>query len=161
MITRRSLLTGLFALSCSMLSPVTAFAASFTSERISVRAEGKGSDVILIPGLSSSPRVWAEMIKAVPEHRYHLIHISGFAGQPKGANTDGDVAAPVAEEIARYIESEGLNKPAVIGHSMGGTIGMMLTARHPQMVSKLMVVDMLPFLGAMFGPPGTTVQSIT
>jgi pimeloyl-ACP methyl ester carboxylesterase len=43
---------------------------------------------------------------------------------------------------------------------MGGTIGLMLASRHPDSVSKLMVVDMIPFIGAMFGPPGTTPQSV-
>lgn len=162
MITRRSLLAGLFALTYTMLNPTMVFAESFISDRITVKTEGKGkgSDVILIPGLSSSPRVWAEMIKAVPGHRYHLVQISGFAGQPKGGNADGLVAAPVAEEIARYIATQNLKQTMVIGHSMGGTIGVMLAARHPQALSKLMVVDMFPFLGAAFGPPGTTAESI-
>ena len=38
---------------------------------------------------------------------------------------------------------------------MGGTIGMMLAARHPDSLGRLMVVDMLPFIGAMFAAPGT------
>ncbi|MGH7599255.1 MAG: alpha/beta fold hydrolase, partial [bacterium] len=84
--------------------------------------------MILIPGHGFSPRVWVEMMKAIPGHRYHLVQISGFAGQPKGGNIEGPVAAPIAEEIARYITAVGLTKPAVIGHSMGGLIGMMLAA---------------------------------
>jgi pimeloyl-ACP methyl ester carboxylesterase len=156
--TRRTFLTSLVALAAGVLVP--AFGADFRSERISIATVGEGSDVILIPGLNSSPRVWREMVQAVPGHRYHLVQISGFAGQARGANTDGAVAAPVAEEIARYIAARGLEKPAVIGHSMGGTIGMMLAARHPDALSGLMVVDMVPFLGAMFGPPGTTAASI-
>lgn len=160
MLTRRFLLATLYSLSCVVLVPSLASAKDFKSDRISVQSSGAGSDVILIPGLGSSPRVWAELIKAVPGHRYHLIQVSGFAGQAVGANQDGLVAAPVAEEIARYIAEQGLQKPAVIGHSLGGTIGMMLAARHPQATSKLMVVDMLPFLGALFGPPGTTAASI-
>ena len=156
--SRRTLLASLFALAAGALVP--ACAADFKSDRISVTTEGEGSDVILIPGLNSSPRVWREMVRAVPGHRYHLVQVSGFAGHPKGGNTEGAVAAPVAEEIARYIAAGGLKKPAVIGHSMGGTIGMMLVARHPDLPSRLMVVDMLPFLGAMFGPPGTTADSV-
>jgi pimeloyl-ACP methyl ester carboxylesterase len=154
MITRRLFVAALLALSSQ------AFAAGFTSDRISVTASGSGPDVILIPGLASSPRVWAEMVKAVPGYRYHLVHVAGFAGKDKGGNAEGPVAAPVAAEIARYIAIEKLNKPAVIGHSMGGTMGLMLAARHPDAVSKLMVVDMIPFLGAMFGPPGTTADSV-
>ncbi|MDB5754122.1 MAG: Alpha/beta hydrolase [Massilia sp.] len=156
--TRRTFLASLFALTAGVLVP--ALAADFRSERISVTTEGAGSDVILIPGLGSSPRVWREMIQAVPGHRYHLVQISGFAGHARGGNSDGAVAAPVAEEIARFIAARGLEKPAVIGHSMGGTVGMMLAARHPDVLSRLMVVDMLPFLGALFGPPGTTAESI-
>jgi pimeloyl-ACP methyl ester carboxylesterase len=157
-LTRRTLLASLFTLATGALIP--ACAADFNFERISVTTEGTGSDVILIPGLNSSPRVWREMIRALPGHRYHLVQVSGFAGQARGGNTEGAVAAPVAEEIAQYIAARALQKPAVIGHSMGGTIGMMLAARHPDRLSKLMVVDMFPFLGAMFGPPGTTAQSV-
>ena len=139
---------------------VPAFAAPFASSRITVRTEGAGPDVVLIPGLNSSPRVWAEMIEAVPGYRYHLVQVSGFAGQPKGGNTEGPVAAPVAEEIDRYIKESGLRQPAVIGHSMGGTMGMMLAARHPGDLSRLMVVDMVPFLGMFFGGPGATAATI-
>ena len=160
MFTRRLMLTTLFSIGCAALLPSLVFAKDFASKRISVRTIGSGSDVILIPGLASSPRVWAEMVNSIPGHRYHMIQVSGFAGQPVGANNVGPVAAPVAEEIARYITEQGLQKPAVLGHSMGGTIGMMLAARHPQAIASLMVVDMLPFLGALFGPPGTTAASI-
>ena len=142
------------------LALTPACAADFTSDRIEVTTEGEGRDVILIAGLNSSPRVWREMVRAVPGYRYHLVQVAGFAGRAKGGNTQGAVAAPVAEEIARYIAANGLSKPAVIGHSMGGTIGLMLAARHPGLPSRLMVVDMLPFLGAMFGPPGTTSGSV-
>ncbi|MES2756089.1 MAG: alpha/beta hydrolase [Pseudomonadota bacterium] len=156
--TRRTLLTSLVALAAS--ASVPAYAAEFKSDRISVAAEGTGSDVILIHGLASSPRVWREMVAAVPGYRYHLVQISGFAGHDRGGNTDGAVSAPVAEEVARYISARGLVKPAVIGHSMGGTIGMMMAVRHPDSLSRLMVVDMVPFLGALFGPPGTSADTI-
>jgi pimeloyl-ACP methyl ester carboxylesterase len=39
-------------------------------------------------------------------------------------------------------------------------MGMMLTARHPDLVGKLMVVDMFPFMGAMFGGPVATPESL-
>jgi pimeloyl-ACP methyl ester carboxylesterase len=156
--TRRLFLASLLAVAWAALAPASA--AEFKSERITVSTEGKGSDVILIPGLGSSPRVWRELVRAVPGYRYHLVQVSGFAGHARGQNAEGTVAAPVAEEIARYIAAQGLDRPAIIGHSMGGTIGLMLAGRHPNALSRLMVVDMLPFLGVMFGPPGTTTASV-
>jgi pimeloyl-ACP methyl ester carboxylesterase len=89
-----------------------------------------------------------------------LIQVAGFAGAPAGANADGPVVAPVAEEIARYIGEAGLRKPALVGHSLGGTLAMMIAARHPNLVSRAMVVDMVPFMGAMFGTPGATPESV-
>jgi pimeloyl-ACP methyl ester carboxylesterase len=134
--------------------------AAFASERISVEVRGSGPDVVLIPGLSSSPDVWASTVAAVPGYRYHLVHVAGFAGKTGGANASGPVVAPVAEEIARYVAEAGLERPAIVGHSLGGAWAMMVAARHPELTSKIMVVDMLPFMGAMFGPPGATPESV-
>lgn len=160
MIHRRGLFATFTMLLTTALLPAPAAAKDFTSTRITVTVEGKGRDVILIPGLSSSPRVWKEMIAAVPGYRWHKVQVHGFAGTDRGGNSEGDVAAPVAEEIARYIAEQKLGSVAVIGHSMGGTMGMMLAARHPASVSKLMVVDMFPFMGAMFGGPNATPATL-
>lgn len=139
--------------------------ANFVSGRFHVRVDGPDhpiGDVILIPGLSSSPHVFDRITDSLKDrYRVHRLHVQGFAGAEPMDNVSGPVAAPVAEDLARYIAEQGLNKPAVIGHSMGGTIGMMLAARHPDSVGKLMVVDMVPFMGAMFGGPGATPASVT
>lgn len=133
----------------------------FTSDRISVVTRGTGPDIILVPGLNSHRDVWAGVADSLQSrYRLHLIQVNGFAGQAPGANAEGPVSAPAAEEIGRYITESGLSRPAVIGHSMGGTIVMMLAARHPDQVGRLMVVDMPPFLGGMFGPPGATAESV-
>jgi pimeloyl-ACP methyl ester carboxylesterase len=152
LLSRRTLLAAVVA---AALLPLTdAFSAPFESNRITVTTQGAGPDVVLIPGLNSSPRAWTTTVAALPGYRYHLVQLAGFAGQPVGGNKEGDVAAPAAEEIARYIREAGLKQPAVIGHSMGGTMGLMLAARHPDALSKLMVVDMYPYLGTFFAGPG-------
>lgn len=142
--------------------------ADFQSDRLHVRVDGPegAPDLILIPGLSSSPEVWDSTVAHLNgRYRIHRIHVQGFAGAPAEGNAPPagghvPVAAPVAEEIARYITEKHLNKPVVIGHSMGGTMGMMLAARHPDLVGRLMVVDMIPFMGAMFGAPGVTAEQV-
>lgn len=141
--------------------------ADFESGRFHVRIDGPEhpqGDIILVPGLSSSPEVWDALTDQLKDrYRIHRLHVQGFAGAPPEDNASGSVAAPVAEDLARYIAEQHLNKPTVIGHSMGGTIAMMLAARHPDSLGKLLIVDMVPFPGAMFGQPGTvpTVENIT
>lgn len=137
-------------------------ASGFTSDRIVVTTQGRGPDVILIPGLTSSTEIWDTTAAALDDnYRVHLVQLNGFAGFAAAGNAEGAVSAPVAEEIARYIREAGLQRPAVIGHSMGGTMAMMLTARHPDQIGKVMVVDMFPFMGAMFGGANATPESVT
>jgi pimeloyl-ACP methyl ester carboxylesterase len=156
--SRRGFLAASVAFAAA-LPPASALAAPFESSRITVRTEGTGPDVVLIPGLNSSPRTWATTIAALPGYRYHLVQVSGFAGQPSAGNKTGTVAAPVAEDIARYIKETGI-KPAVVGHSMGGIIGMMLASRHPDALSRLMVVDIFPYMGMLFAGPAATPEQV-
>ena len=164
---RRSLLiassVALVLASCSSPERDAASTATdaFTSDRITVVTRGSGPDIILVPGLASHRDVWAGVADSLDDrYRLHLVQVKGFAGLEPEANADGPVSAPVAEEIARYIDEMELERPAVIGHSMGGTIGMMLAARHPDAVGRLMVVDMMPALGAVFGPPNATAEQL-
>lgn len=155
---RRSFLIQSAALCVTASAPLSAIAqparaprSRFRPTRFSVQVRGQGPDVILIPGLTSSRTVWDRAVAAASGYRYHLLQVAGFAGEPARGNAQGPVIAPLAEEIARYIESEGLRRPAVVGHSMGGTLGTMLALRHPAKVGKLMVVDMMPQPTRLFG----------
>jgi pimeloyl-ACP methyl ester carboxylesterase len=158
---RRTTLIGALALAVSLTLAPLAQAAGFKSDRFSVVVEGQGPDVILIPGLTSSRHVWDPVAAHLKGHyRLHLLQLGGFAGEPVGGNASGPVSAPVAEDLARYNEANRLDHPAVIGHSMGGTIAMMLAARHPSDVGRVMVIDMPPFLGVFFAGPGATAESV-
>lgn len=144
------MLGGAAAFGLTAFAPPLA-AAPFASSRISVVVRGQGPDAILIHGVDSSRDVWSGTIAALPGYRWHLVQISGFAGVPAGGNAQGRVVAPAAAEIARYIAEAKLIRPAIIGHSMGGTIALMLAARYPGRVGKAMVVDMLPAPAGLLG----------
>ena len=136
-------------------------AQAFSSDRISVVTRGAGRDLILVPGLGSHHSVWDSITGPLSaEYTLHIMQVNGFAGVAPGANVSGPVSAPVAEEIARYITATGLTKPALVGHSMGGAIGMMIAARHPDALGHLVVVDMHPFVGQWFGGPDATPESV-
>lgn len=135
-----------------------ASAASYSSGRLSVQVRGQGPDVILIPGLTNGRDVWDGTVRAVPGYRYHLVEVAGFAGDPPRGNASGQVVAGVAAEIARYIAETGLKAPAIIGHSMGGIVAMMIAANHPAAVGKVMAVDILPAPASGFGFAGAQIR---
>ncbi|MCX2890205.1 MULTISPECIES: alpha/beta hydrolase [unclassified Pseudomonas] len=133
---------------------------SVGGERISVTVEGAGPDVILIPGLASSSEVWAGLTSNLrQQYRLHRVQVAGFAGAPGVPPVDGRVVAPVAEAVAEYIHSQQLEAPAIIGHSLGGEVALMLGARHPERVGRLMVVDALPFYTLLIDPAATAATA--
>ncbi len=126
---------------------------AFASDRISVSSRGRGPDIILVPGVGAHADVWSAIADSLDEgYRIHIVQVNGFAGTPASANAEGPVAAPVAEELVRYIGEQKLSRPAIVGHSMGGAIGLMIAARHPDTPSRVMVIDMPPYLGAVLAP---------
>ncbi|MGK6356213.1 alpha/beta fold hydrolase [Sphingomonas sp. DT-207] len=129
-------------------------------EHISVEVIGKGTPVILIPGLSSPREVWAGVVPDLAgKHRVYLVQVNGFGGDQPRANLKPGVIEGVVEDIHRLIMAEKIEKAAVVGHSMGGLAGLMLAKAHPEDVGRLMVVDALPYVGVIFAP-GATVAAI-
>ncbi|HEX3626637.1 MAG TPA: alpha/beta hydrolase [Verrucomicrobiae bacterium] len=125
------------------------FAGSWTN-RISVTVQGHGPDVVLIPGMTCSPAVWDGTVAHLEGHyRLHLVQVNGFAGAPAQANGQGPVLQPTVDAIAAYIEANHLKSPKVIGHSFGGTMGLLLAIQHPKDVGALMIVDAFPFTGLL------------
>jgi pimeloyl-ACP methyl ester carboxylesterase len=132
----------------------------FVPSRFSVEVVGSGPDVILIPGLTASKEVWRSTVNALPGYRYHLIQVAGFAGAPARGNAKGEVVAPLAAEVARYMDANRLRGASLVGHSMGGTVAMMVAARHPGRAGKVMVVDMLPQPAGLVGSSATNVRGL-
>lgn len=145
---RRALLGGALAAGGLMWSGAVQ-AAPFASRRIAMTVRGSGRDVLLIPGLASGPGIWNGVLGALPGYRFHLVQVRGFAGLAAEGNASGPLVQPLAEEIARYITASGLKRPAIVGHSMGGTLAMMLGLKG--VAGRVMVVDMLPTGAAMVG----------
>jgi pimeloyl-ACP methyl ester carboxylesterase len=127
------------------------------SDRITVTVRGHGPDVVLIPGLTCSTAVWDATAAHLEGHyRLHLIQVDGFAGTPAQANAQGPVVQPAVDAIDDYIKANKLKAPKVIGHSLGGTMGMMLGLQHPEDVGSLMIVDAFPFSGILLGADDVT-----
>jgi len=124
--------------------------------RFSVTITGEGPDIILIPGLASSGAVWDSTVAQLKGHyRLHVLNLAGFAGEPAGANAEGDILAPSVEAIDDYIRVNHLQKPVILGHSLGGLMSLMLAKAHPEDTGKLVIVDALPYVGVIFNPMAT------
>jgi pimeloyl-[acyl-carrier protein] methyl ester esterase len=123
-------------------------------DRFSVEVVGHGKDLVFVPGMASSRETWRATAERLRKHyRLHLIQVAGFAGEPVRANATGEVLVPLAEAIDVYLVQARIAPATLIGHSMGGTIGLYLAQKHPEHLKKVMVVDSVPFLAQVMGFP--------
>jgi pimeloyl-ACP methyl ester carboxylesterase len=124
--------------------------------RITIHTVGSGSPVVLIPGLASPAAVFDEVAaKLGKDHLLVLVQVNGFAGVPAGSGSRDNLLAGSADELGGWLAANHIEKPAVIGHSMGGLMAMMLAKSRPRAAGKLLIVDALPFYGMLFGPTAT------
>ena len=130
-------------------------------DHLSIEVIGDGADVVLVPGLGASRAVWFDLARRLRNrYRLHLVNVAGFGGEAPRSNASGNVILSVAKDIHRYIKSSGLRSPAIIGHSMGGTIALWLTSNFPEEFARVMIVEAFPFAGVMFGGETATVESM-
>lgn len=137
---------------------VTSPQAAFVSDRIEVEVKGKadGPDVVLIPGLASTSAVWGRLVPALEgQYRLHLVNVRGFGEYPAQGNAEGHLGNAVSSELTRYIRENGLNRPAVIGHSMGGQVALRIAADGGDEIGKVMLVDSSPFFPALINRGAT------
>lgn len=132
------------------LLSATVFAQN-TSYPFAIKSSGQGKQAILfIPGFASSGDVWNET-KAAYEKEFtcYTLTMAGFAGIPPQSNTS---FVTWETSIVKYIKENKIEKPILIGHSMGGGLALAIAADYPELIKKIVVVDALPCLQALSNP---------
>jgi pimeloyl-ACP methyl ester carboxylesterase len=122
--------------------------AEFRDLRVDV--VGQGRPVVMIPGLNSAASTWTEICAALqPGVQCHIVQLPGFAGAPAVA-TDNFLAG-MRDRLLAYLDDRKLDKPVVMGHSLGGVLALQMAAEKPGRIERLVIVDSLPFLAGLRG----------
>lgn len=123
---------------------------------LKVEVSGQGQPVVMIPGLTCSGDVWHETVEQLKaNYECHVITLPGFAGQAPIHDHEGQYLEKMKELVINYIQDNKLKKPIIMGHSLGGFLALQITISKPNLPSKLVIVDSLPFLSALQMPNAT------
>lgn len=126
---------------------------------IPVLAMGRGEPVVLIPGQSSPRAVWNGVAPALARtRRVYVVQVNGFGGDAPRANLSPGILDGVVADLHAMISKERIAGAAVVGHSMGGLVALMLANTHPGDAGRLMIVDSLPFIGTLYSPKATVAM---
>lgn len=143
---RRILSGALLALSLF----VSAFPVSAEDQvgALSVEKQGKsGTPLIFIPGLASGAWTWTDTVARLrDQHVVYLVTLPGFDGRKP---IPGTTIESLVRDLSKLIEARHIDKPVLIGHSLGGTLSLTFAVEHSKLISGVVAVDGLPvFPGA-------------
>lgn len=104
---------------------------------------GAKPDTLLLHGIGNYGRYWDLFADAVAG-RLHLLapDARGHGDSPKPAHAYG--SADFIADATAVIDAKHLDRPVVVGHSMGGFHATALTVAHPERVRALVLVDVGP-----------------
>jgi pimeloyl-ACP methyl ester carboxylesterase len=128
-------------------APATYEAGAFAVERL----EGKGPALIFIPGLASGSWTWkSDAVRLSSSHAVYLLTLPGFDGRKL---VPGVTLAKLEQDLQTLITSQHLDRPVLIGHSLGGTLALSFAAGHSDLIGGVVAVDGLPVF------PGTEAMT--
>ena len=119
--------------------------ATFTVGTVHVQTYGDhGRPVILIPGLGSGAWVWKDTVAALRDkHQLYVLTLAGFDGTPAPKNQKGLMEQTNAA-LRKLIKDHDINKPVLMGHSLGGTLAIGFAEQHSDLISGVIAVDGMP-----------------
>jgi esterase len=103
---------------------------------------GEGPPAVILHGLFGSGRNWRGIAQALSaRYRVYCVDLRNHGASPWAATMS---YPEMAADVRMLIETEGLDRPLVIGHSMGGKTAMALALESPATLGRLVVVDIAP-----------------
>ncbi len=103
------------------------------------RVAGEGPPLLLLHGLGASFVTWRDNIG--PLSRAFRVYAVDLPGHGDSDKPDMDYSPEtVVRYTVRLVQALKLDRPAIIGNSVGGTLGLLVALQHPGLVSRLIVV---------------------
>lgn len=105
-----------------------------------IRYAGQGPQMLLIPGITSPAITWGFVAERLAE-RYdvHVLDVRG-RGLSEAGDLDYSLDA-MADDAIALVEACGLNKPIVMGHSMGARTAIRAARKNAEPFSGLILLD--------------------
>ena len=103
---------------------------------------GQGPPLVILHGLFGSLDNWQTVAKKLGQHRsVYLVDLRNHGRSPH----DFELSYPLmAEDVAMFMEDQWLFQADVAGHSMGGKVAMQIAVDYPQLLKKLIILDITP-----------------
>lgn len=110
--------------------------------KLSYRESGEGKPIIILHGLFGSSDNWLSIARELEnEYKVYLVDQRNHGSSP---HDDDFTYEAMAADLADFLKEHSIEDPVIIGHSMGGKTAMQFALSYPELLRKLVVVDIAP-----------------
>jgi pimeloyl-ACP methyl ester carboxylesterase len=107
--------------------------------RIRYVRKGQGAPVILLHGIASSIYTWKDVLPALAaRHDEIAMDLPGFGDSSVPENYDSEQAV---RSVLVLMDGLGIERASIVGNSLGGAIAVVIAARKPERVDRLVLID--------------------
>ena len=105
---------------------------------------GKGKPVIILHGLFGSGDNWATFGKNLSENNCE-VYLTDLRNHGHSPWDDDHSYHAMSNDLFEMINANDIEKPVILGHSMGGKAAMQFAVEHPETAASLIIVDIAPY----------------
>jgi 3-oxoadipate enol-lactonase len=105
-------------------------------------ARRKRRPVVLLHALGETSASWTQVAPVLA--RVYQVHVLDLRGHGWSSWTGPYSLEKMSEDVLAFMDTVGLDRPHLVGHSLGGVLAYLLAERHPHRVGRLVLEDPLP-----------------
>lgn len=110
---------------------------------LSFSEHGDGPPLVIMHGLFGSARNWRTIAERLAD-RYHVYAVD-LRNHGESAHADTMSFSEMIDDLRVFLDAQGLERTAMLGHSVGGKVAMLFALLYGQHLDRVIVVDIAPF----------------
>jgi len=107
------------------------------------KIEGQGKPLLILHGFLGMSDNWKTLGTKYAEAGFQ-VHLLDLRNHGRSFHSDEFTYEAMVQDVYDYCRENNLTNIDLIGHSMGGKVGMFFAKAHPEMLHKLVVADIAP-----------------
>jgi len=114
---------------------------------LSFEIAGNGPALLLIHGFTGSSQTWQALVPALSQHRtLIMIDLVGHGASAVPSDPQRYAIEQCVSDLLALLDQLGVARTDLLGYSMGGRIGLLLTASAPERVGRQVLIGASPGL---------------
>lgn len=98
--------------------------------------------LIVLHGLFGSLQNWATQCRALATN--YSVHALDLRNHGESAHCEPMNYPTMADDVVRYLNDQNLQNISILGHSMGGKVAIEIAIKYPELLDKVIIVDIAP-----------------